>query len=426
MLPSPSVREGFLLAQLGSLKVAIVHDWLTSPGGAERVLEQMIEVFPSADLFTVCDFLPERHRHLLHHKQTQTTFIQRLPFASKLYRSYLPLMAFAIEQLDLSAYDLILSSSYAVAKGVITGPDQLHISYVHTPLRYAWHLQAQYLKEGNLDRGLKSWIARLSLHYLRMWDVRSAAGVDVFVANSHYVAAQVNRLYRRDCKVLYPPVDVESLTFRGDKEDFFMTASRLVPYKRVDLIVRAFAQMPDRRLVVVGDGPDRARVEEAAKGHANIELLGYQSDAELHSLMGRARAFVFAAMEDFGITPVEAQACGTPVIAYGKGGALESIRGESSAFDETGTFFLEQTEESIIAAVQQFEAVAPRITPENCRQNAARFSKTEFRKGLVSIASAGVDARAREETYPSILDQRSSLSAVAPKDIKHESVRRPA
>ena len=408
--------EGSLLAQLGQLRIAIVHDWLTSPGGAERVLEQMIEVFPTADVYAVCDFLPEKYRHLLHHKKPQTSFIQRIPFARKHYRMYLPLMAFAIEQFDLEAYDLILSSSYAVAKGVITGPDQLHISYVHTPLRYAWHLQAQYLREGSLNRSVGSWLARLSLHYLRMWDVRSAAGVDIFVSNSRYVAAQVNRLYRRDCQILHPPVDVETLPYCGVKEDFFLTASRLVPYKRVDLIIRAFAQMPDRRLIVVGDGPDRARIEEAAKGHPNIEVVGYQPDEALHSLMGRARAFVFAAMEDFGITPVEAQACGTPVIAFGKGGALESIRGKPDMLNKTGVFFAEQTEGAIIAAVEHFERIAHTIYPEDCRRNAERFSNSEFRRGLLEIASAGIESAGREENHPSFFEQRTSIPTLVAKE----------
>ena len=401
--------EGSILAELGLLKVAIVHDWLTSPGGAERVLEQMIEVFPTADVFTVCDFLPEKHRHLLHHKQPKTTFIQKIPFARKHYRVYLPLMAFAIEQFDLEGYDLILSSSYAVAKGVITGPDQLHISYVHTPLRYAWHLQAQYLREGSMDRSVASWLARLSLHYLRMWDVRSAAGVDIFLSNSRYVAAQVNRLYRRESLILPPPVDIETLPYREEKEDFYLTVSRLVPYKRVELIVRAFARTPNRRLVVAGDGPDRARVEEAAKGYPNIEVIGYQPDEVLHDLMARARAFVFAAMEDFGITPVEAQACGTPVIAFGKGGALESIRGKPHILNKTGVFFAEQTEGSIIAAVEYFERIADTINPEDCRRNAERFSNSAFRRGLMAIVSEGIDSAARDEDHPSFFEQGSPI-----------------
>ncbi len=386
------------------MKSAIVHDWLTAPGGAERVLEQMILAYPESDVFAVCDFLEDKHRHFLRGKKPRTTLIQHLPFAKQLYRSCLPLMPFAVEQLDLSAYDLVLSSSYAVAKGVITGPDQLHVSYVHTPLRYSWHLQAQYLRESSMDTGLKSWLARAFLHYLRMWDLSSAAGVDVFLANSGYVAKQVNRLYRRECSVLYPPVDVERFTYSENKEDFFITASRLVPYKRVDLIVKAFAKMPHRRLVVVGDGPEYARVEEAARGHSNIELVGYAPNAKLHDLLSRARAFVFAAMEDFGIAPVEAQASGTPVIAYGRGGALESIRGVSDKYEPTGIFFTEQTEESIISAINHFEAMEHRILPSNCRQNAMRFSNARFQEGLTDIINANMGLPAKEQSQLSRLE----------------------
>jgi glycosyltransferase involved in cell wall biosynthesis len=367
-----------------TMRTAIVHDWLTSPGGAERVLEQMLISYPDADVFTICDFLERKHRGILHGKIPHTSFIQNLPFARKLHKLYLPLMPLAIEQLDLSSYDLVISSSYAVAKGVITGPDQLHVSYIHTPIRYAWHMQSQYLHESHMDNGVRSWFARAILHYMRTWDLSSAAGVDVFISNSEYVAKQVRRLYRRECEVLYPPIDIDELPFSEEKSDFFLTASRLVPYKRIDLIVKAFAQMPTRRLIVVGEGPERERVEAAAQGHKNIEIRGYETTEKLHRLMSRARAFVFAAIEDFGIAPVEAQACGTPVIALGKGGALESIRPLGSDFP-TGIFFTAQTEWEIIAAVESFEHEELRIRPRDCRANAERFRAERFREGLSRI-----------------------------------------
>lgn len=371
-------------------RVAIIHDWLTTYAGAERVLEQMLLIFPQADLFSVCDFLPDEEQKFLQGKVPRTTFIQRLPGAHKRYRHYLPLMPLAIEQLDMSGYDLILSSSHAVAKGVLTGPDQLHISYIHTPIRYAWDLQHQYLRESGLEKGLKGWIAKWLLHKIRIWDVRTANGVDQFVANSAFIARRIWKTYRRQAAVIFPPVDVEAFAFRPDKEDFYLTASRLVPYKRVGLIVEAFTRMPDKRLKVIGDGPEREKIAQMASGSPNIEILGYQSAQVLAQLMGAAHAFVFAAEEDFGITPVEAQACGTPVIAFGKGGALETVvplaeEGAATSAAATGCFFYEQSVSAIMAAVERFEMVREAITPAACRANALRFAPERFRKDFMSL-----------------------------------------
>ncbi len=372
-----------------SRKTAIVHDWLTVPGGAERVLEQMLVAYPEADLFAVCDYLPESHRRMLQGRQPKTTFIQRMPWSGKKHRLYLPLMPIAIEQLDLSSYDLILSSSHCVAKGVLTGPSQTHVSYVHASVRYAWQLQQQYLQEMGLTSGVGSLLIRAVLHYIRLWDLRSAVGVDKFVANSRYVAAQVSKLYRQPCKVLHPPVDLQRFPLVTEKQDFYVTASRLVPYKRVDLVVKAFARMPQRRLVVIGDGPEAGRVRAAAAGHDNIEIVGYKSDNDLRDTVSNARAFVFAAIEDFGIAPVEAQACGTPVIALRQGGALDTVRPLDSPCP-TGVYFLDQTEESLIAAVEEFEAESHRITPYNCRANAQRFSAEKFRRDLVQLVEDAI------------------------------------
>jgi len=365
-------------------KVAIVHDWLTVYAGAERVLEQMLVMYPRADLFSICDFLPDQGRTFLQGKTPKTTFIQHLPGARKRYRSYLPLMPLAVEQLDLSGYDIVLSSSHAVAKGVLTGPDQLHVSYVHSPIRYAWDLQHQYLRESGLDKGLKGWAAKWLLHKIRLWDARTANGVDQFVANSGFIARRIWKTYRREAEVVYPPVDVETFTFREDKDDFYLTASRLVPYKRVSLIVEAFTQMSDKRLKVVGDGPEREKIERIASGHSNIELLGYQSAAALVDLMGRARAFVFAAEEDFGIAPVEAQACGTPVIAFGCGGVLESVR-DLSVPEPTGVFFGEQSVAAIAQTIECFEHEGSAIRAGDCRRNAERFAPERFRKALGGV-----------------------------------------
>lgn len=268
-----------------SMKIAVVHDWLTVYAGAERVLEQILLVYPQADLFCVCDFLPDTERGFLGGRTPKTTFIQKLPSARKHYRNYLPLMPLAIEQLDMSAYDVVISSSHAVAKGVLTGPDQLHISYVYTPIRYAWDLQQQYLRESGLTRWIKSWLARYLLHRIRMWDLRTANGVDVFIGDSGFISRRVWKVYRRKSEVIYPPVALDTFPFQKEKGDFYLTASRLVPYKRVDLIVEAFTKMPDKQLKVIGDGPERAKIERIASGHSNIELLGYQSNEVMASSM---------------------------------------------------------------------------------------------------------------------------------------------
>ncbi|TAM51895.1 MAG: glycosyltransferase [Paraburkholderia sp.] len=354
-------------------RVAIVHDWLVTYAGAERVLEQMIACFPQADIFSLVDFVEDRK--FLQGKRATTSFIQKLPFARKKYRAYLPLMPLAIEQLDLSAYDLVISSSHAVAKGVLTGPDQVHISYVHSPIRYAWDLQHQYLAQSNLTRGLRSIMARVILHYIRNWDCRTANSVDHFVANSHFIARRIKKVYQRRADVIFPPVDVQSFVVGEQKEDFYLTASRMVPYKKIDLIVEAFSRMPGKRLVVIGDGPEMKSIR--AKAGPNIEILGYQPFAVLHDHMRRAKAFVFAAEEDFGIAPVEAQACGTPVIAFGKGGVLETVR-ELGQPHPTGLFFREQTVPAVVAAVREFEAHAGRFSALDCRTNAERFSITTF------------------------------------------------
>lgn len=366
------------------VKVAIVCEWLVTYAGSEKVLEQLLKCFPQADLFCVCDFLSDDDRGFLQGKLPKTTFIQRLPWARKKYRSYLPLMPLAIEQLDVSGYDLVISSSHAVAKGILTGPDQVHICYVHSPMRYAWDLQHQYLKESGLDRGIKGWLARAILHYMRLWDYRTANGVDYFIANSRFIARRIKKVYGREAEVIYPPVDVEGFEYCKDKGNYYLTASRMVPYKKVKLIVEAFNEMPDRKLVVIGEGPDFKKIQEIAGD--NVQLLGYQPDDVLRKYMQHAKAFVFAAEEDFGITPVEAQACGTPVIAYGRGGALETVRGYGQGTsDATGVFFDEQTVASIKEAVEHFEQVS--ISCEACRKNAERFGVKAFMDAIMSYCN---------------------------------------
>ncbi len=367
------------------MKIAIVCDWLVSYAGAEKVLEQILNVFPEADLFALVDFIEPAKRGFIQNKKVTTSFIQQLPKAKTKYRNYLPLMPLAIEQLDVTDYDLVISSSHCVAKGIITSPNQVLFSNVHSPVRYAWDLQHQYLREAGLTKGLKGWLARIILHYIRLWDYRTSNNVDYFIANSGFIAKRVWKCYRREAEVIYPPVDVAAFELHEQKEDFYITASRMVPYKKMDLIVEAFSRMPDKKLIVIGDGPDFAKIK--AKAGSNVALMGYQPFATLKKHMQRAKAFVFAAEEDFGITPVEAQACGTPVIAFGRGGALETIRGLDRD-KPTGVFFAEQTAESICKAVEVFESRQNCFTAENCRQNAERFSNERFMKEIKEYVAA--------------------------------------
>lgn len=374
-------------------RVAVVHDWLVTYGGAERVLEQMLDQYPQAELFTLCDFLPDRHRGFLKGRQIQTSFLQRLPMARTRYRSYLALMPLAIERFDLRGYDLVISSSFAVAKGVITGPDQLHVCMCYSPMRYAWDLTHQYLREANLTKGVRGMLAHWLLHRMRLWDARSANGVDEFIAISQYIARRIMKVYRRPSTLLYPPVDVDRFTVRADKDDFFLTASRLVPYKRIDLIVEAFSRMPDRKLVVIGDGPEWKKISRLAG--PNVHLMGAQPTEVLCDHMQRARGFVFAAEEDFGIVPVEAQACGTPVLAYARGGQTETV-----VDGETGLFFTEQSTDSIMEAVRRFES--RHFDPHRIRRNALRFSrvrfKREFHQYMTEVCEAFANGRGEAQS----------------------------
>ncbi|KTB89223.1 glycosyl transferase [Pseudomonas syringae ICMP 11293] len=400
------------------MKIAIVHDWLVSYAGAERVLASLINVWPAADLFAVIDFLSDQDRAHLHGKAARTTFIQKLPGARKHYARYLPLMPLAIEQLDLSGYDLIISSSHAVAKGVLCGPDQLHISYVHSPIRYAWDLQHQYLQESGMNKGIKGGLARLILHYIRLWDQRTSTGVDAFIANSGFIGARISKAYRRDSTVIYPPVDTLGFTAQGARGDFYFCASRMVPYKRMPMIVEAFAAMPDKRLIMIGDGPDLAKAQAIASQVSNVTLLGFQPGNVLLEHMRSAKAFVFAAEEDFGISPVEAQACGTPVIAFAKGGVMETVHGLDHP-QPTGVFYRQQTVASLIAAIGEFEAAQSRISSEACRANAERFSVARFEQEIKAFVedrltvSSGIHL-ARLPQSPWVAQASSGLGSELP------------
>ncbi|MCK2053827.1 glycosyltransferase [Methylobacterium sp. 37f] len=357
------------------MRVAIVHDWLYVVGGAEQVLRQLLKIYPQADVYTLFDFLSERDKAQLGYRDARTSFLQGMPFARSRHRHYLPLMPIAIEQFDLSAYDLIVSSSYAVAKGVLTGPDQLHVSYVHSPMRYAWDMQHTYLRESGCAQGVKGLVARLILHWMRLWDYRTAAGPNAIVANSAFVARRIHKVYGRTAEVIHPPVTLSSQ--RGDvaRANHFLVASRLVAYKNVEAVVRAFAQLPDLNLVVAGTGPEGERLRAIAT--PNVSFTGFVPDADLRHLMATARAFVFAAEEDFGIIVVEAQSEGTPVLALGRGGVRETVQPHGP--HRTGLFFETPEPEAIAACIREFIRQESGFTREACRAQAEPFSAEVFR-----------------------------------------------
>ncbi len=363
-------------------RIAVVHDWLLDFAGSESVLAEILRCLPQADLFTLVDHMPAGERAPLGGRPARTSFLQGMPGVARHHTRYLPLMPIAIEQLDVTGYDLVVSSSHAVAKGVIASPDALHLSYVHSPMRYAWDRQFDYLRAEGAERGLRSLLMRGLLHRLRIWDHRSAAGVDHFAANSAFVARRIAKCYRRDAEVIAPPVDTGYFTPGGARSEEYLAVSRLVGYKRVDLLVQAFRDLPDRRLVIVGDGPDYKYLKAAAG--PNVEFAGRIERAEVRERLQRARAFVFAGIEDFGIAPVEAMACGTPVIAFGRGGAAETVAGLDAAAP-TGVLFAEQSAAAVAAAVREFEANAGRIDPAACRARAEGYAPERFRSRFLDF-----------------------------------------
>lgn len=366
------------------MKVALVQDWLTELGGAEKVFIELIQIFPEADIYTLTSHTNVTHKLPIKGNFTES-FISKLPFGRTKYRNYLQLFPRAIESFDCSGYDLVVSSSYSVAKGVITNSNQLHICYCHSPVRYAWDLYHQYLKESKLNGfSIKGLYARYVLHHLRIWDVISSNRVDHFVANSGYIQKRIEKVYRRESTVIYPPIDLSRFQLCEVKHDYYFTASRLVPYKKIDLIVSAFAQMPDKKLIVAGTGPDLKKIKKLAT--PNIELLGYVEDDKMVELMQTAKAFVFAADEDFGIVPVEAQACGTPVICLGRGGTKETV-----VHGVTGVHFDCQSEKDLIQAIQFFESGQCQFDANEIRKNAEKFSADRFRKEFTQLVSNKMD-----------------------------------
>ncbi len=353
------------------MKVAIVHDWLVTNGGAEKVLCNLIALYPDADIFTLVDFLDtDTREEVLGGRQTKTSFLQNLPFSRKHFRHYLPLFPKAVESFDFTGYDLIISSSWAVAKGAWRKKGQVHICYCHTPVRYAWDLYDEY--SASLPF-LKKLLVKATLQYLRRWDIRTLDRVDGFIANSRFVQERILRTYGRSSEVIYPPVDIDAFSLGEEKEDYYLAASRLVPYKKTKMIVEAFNSMPEKKLVVIGRGEEYEAICRIAG--PNIEVMGYQSDEVLIEKMRHARAFVYAAVEDFGIVPVEAMSCGTPVVALGIGGAAESV-----VDGMNGVHFFKQSAMALCAAVRRFETL--RFDPSSVRSSVERFSAERFRREI--------------------------------------------
>ncbi|MBA5629197.1 glycosyltransferase [Moheibacter lacus] len=358
------------------MKKALVHDWYYVNGGAEKVIRSINSMWDDFEHYALTDFLTNSDRdYILNGANVHTSFIQKLPTAKSNHRKFLQLFPYGIEQFDLSEFELVISSSSSIAKGVLTHQDQLHICYCHSPMRYAWDLYHDYLKSANLNKGLKGIYAKYVLNKIRAWDIISSNRVDHFVANSNYIAERIHKVYRRESEVIYPPVDVSFFEFQKEKDEFYFTASRMVPYKNTKQIVQAFNEIPNKKLVVAGDGPELEKIKKIAK--PNIEFVGFISNDELKSYLKNAKAFVFAALEDFGIVPVEAQACGTPVICLGKGGTKETVINE-----KTGVHFKNPVSNEIKEAILYFESLS--FDPELIRENVLKFSKNNFEKKFKS------------------------------------------
>lgn len=358
------------------MKKALINDWYYVNGGAEKVIHSLNQIWDDFDHFALIDFLDENDRtFILNGKNAKTSFIQKLPTIKSNHRKFLQLFPVAIEQFNLKEYELIVSSSSSIAKGVRTTKNQLHICYCHSPMRYAWDLQEQYLDDAGL-KGLKRVYAKFVLNKIKKWDIANSQNVSFFIANSKCIAQRIKAIYNRESTVIYPPVDVDFFTLETQKEEYYFTASRMVSYKKIQLIVETFDELPHLQLIVAGDGPEFQKIQKIAKN--NIQLVGFVDAMLLKKYMQKAKGFVFAAEEDFGIIPVETQACGTPVIAFGKGGALETV-----LENVTGIFFKEQTIKSVKEAILHFETIS--FDPNVIRQHALQFSKERFEREIKSF-----------------------------------------
>jgi glycosyltransferase involved in cell wall biosynthesis len=370
------------------MKIALIHDWLTGMRGGEKCLEIFCKLFPDATLMTLIH-LKGTMSPTIEKMDIRTSFIQKLPFIKQKYRHYLPLFPTAIEEFDLKGYDLILSSSHCVAKGVLTHPGTMHFCYCHTPMRYVWSMYHDYFGQGRA-KGLQKMIIAFSSNYLRMWDVISANRVDHFIANSHHVQKRIEKYYHRDAAVIHPPVDTANTWLSEKNDDYYLVVTALVPYKRIDIAVKAFNQL-NKKLVIVGQGSEEKYLKKIAG--KNIEFVGWAVGTELQNYYANCKALIFPGEEDFGIVPVEAQAFGKPVIALGIGGALETVRGiwptrDGSYINQndgqtTGIFFPQATPESLIKAVELLEQI--NFSGEFIRRHALQFDKEQFRQRIKSF-----------------------------------------
>lgn len=388
------------------MRVAIVHDWLYVIGGAECVLKEILRCYPGSDVFTLFDVLTTADRAWIGYEKSRTSFLQRVPWIAGMHRNLLPLMPYAVEQFDFSGYDLVISSSCAVAKGVITGPDQLHVAYVHSPMRYAWDLQHQYLRNTN---ALKRALARVLLHHIRVWDTTSSPRPNVIIANSAYVGRRIKKAFGREVQVVWPPVNVPPVARASTRLKHFLAAGRLVSYKNTRAIIEAFNVMPELALVVAGAGPEERQLRAIAG--PNVTFAGSVTDEELRSLMATARALIYAAEEDFGIVPVEALSEGTPVIALGRGGAKEIVIVDGPG--RTGMFFEEPSARHIAACVNAFLAREAEFTREACHSSAQRFSAERFRRQFKSLVDNEMEQMNRQIQISLARDRRSLREKVA-------------
>jgi glycosyltransferase involved in cell wall biosynthesis len=396
LLPALAAIRGSLMpdpATTGDGRVALVHDWCPNFRGGERVLSELSRLFKCQHIYTLFDFLSDdiKDEHF-HGVQFHTSVADRLPYVEKYYRALFSICPFLIEQFDVTGYDAVVSSSAAFSRGVITRPDQPHLCYVHSPIRYAWDEQFSYLDQGQLGWGPKGLLFRHMLSNLRTWDTRTAHGPDVMVANSNYVRARIRRIYGRDAGVVFPPVATTDLEYAEDKDDYYVAASFLAPYKRTDLVIRAFNEMPYLQLKVVGEGQQSAGLRGIAG--PNVSFTGYLSRPEYACTIAQARAMVFAGCEDFGIALAEAQASGTPLIAFGRGGATDIVRTPGEDTEPTGLLFETQTVASIRDAVLHFEANRRDFAPAACRVNANRFNVARFHRQMAAALELAKEAHA--------------------------------
>ena len=368
-------------------KIAIVHDWLITIGGAEKVLRQLLIAYPEADIFCLFNFFNEQQREeILLGKKTKSTFLERVPFSKRHYRNMVPIFYKAVERLDVSDYDIVISSSHAVAKGVKTRKDQLHFCYCHTPMRYVWNMKKTYLSQIP-ERYRK--LASGQFRRMKEWDLSTSENVDQFIANSKFVQERIRINYGKESVVVHPPVDTEFFDLDAEsrlpeENTYFLIVSRLVFYKRIDLAIEAFNAMPDKQLVIIGSGPEREKLEAISK--TNIKFLNFQSSDRIRQYMQHAEAAIFSAIEDFGITCLEVQACGTPVIAYDFGGYRETV-----IHGETGLLFKQQSKDSIIDAVGQLEDLQAKLNPHSIRENSLDFGHERFRSQINELIERRVN-----------------------------------